>query len=878
MKTNFKMEIKITPSKYDTSLNLKEIFKNFFDFSWGSAFTEIVNVKESVETKAFWLIFKSIRETNFILSKKYGQQKIDSVDLLNISTNTRLELQNYLSQEVVITQEFFTNAVNHNNSYLIKSFDLFRRYCDLLGITLPSDIRLEYFQNFRINLSEEFNQKRSYYQDLLDYFNNPIFDQNNNFNEMLKYNISIKRFFTDQLQKDIERKETLKDLYIDPYFKIYVNNVTSKVIENSSNSHRSDFYNPSSELTLHSFFNDHFFFNNKHEDLKENYDMIFLLGQPGQGKTSCCYKLVYDYLENNNDLPREKLFFIKIRELVAKDFIANPFQEISKNLPAAFDIEKEEGYLILDGLDEAFMSGGVSESDLRNLYERLKKRRNRKLKIVLTSRFSYLQVNDSCLDNTLIIHLANLNDDQIIDYSNKFSKFYPKNNFTAKIEKIIAEDKYKHVKELLQQAVLIYFIGISNIDIDEKDSKAKIYDKIFDAMAMRSWDKTGQLDYLNSRMKNNPENYKKHLREYLCNLAFEIYQSPQLFISLQQLNKLDSTKNFTKKCFREDLISSTENLKEINKYLLISFYFQESNKQSSNDTAIEFFHNSLFEYLTAEFFWREHKKLLLAVDEDEDLIEIDYIKYFELSNRLIGNKERNFAVETNLKEIIDNDQELIKKQVSNQMINLLDEALDVDFILQYNRKTNKLTSREKANEIARLMWNILHTANKSSAVQTNFPYKLVNYFESILTFFEDFENIEMTKIDLFNGLNMHEGHLNKVTITGGYHKIDLTECRITDTIFNETKMFDLYLEKNTFDNVVFRNCDLDNYKVYIFENKFINCQFEMIKIRDKEWFDNFIENNDFDDETLSKLFYDSTTLQDYEGKEYEAFFMVMKKY
>ncbi len=870
------MEIKITPSKYVASVNFKEIFKNFFDFNWGSVLTETINIKESVETKAFWLIFKSIRETNFNLSKKYGQQKIDSVDLQHVSTNTRLELQNYLSQEVVITQEFFTDAINHDNTYLIKAFELFLKYCNLLEIILPSDIRLEYFQNFRINLSDEFSQKRSYYQDLLDHFNNPVFDQNNNFNEMLKYNISIKRFFTNQLQKDIDRKETLKDLYIDPYFKIYVNNVTSKIIENNSNSHRPDFYYPSTKLTLHSFFNNYFFVNEKHEDLRENYDMIFLLGQPGQGKTSCCYKLVYDYFENNNDLPQEKIFFIKIRELVAKDFIANPFQEIAKNLPVAFDIEKEEGYLILDGLDEAFMSGGVSESDLRNLYERLKKRRNRKLKIILTSRFSYLQVNDSCLDNTLIVHLANLNDDQIIDYSNKFSKFYPQNNFTSKIEKIIDEDKYKHVKELLQQAVLIYFIGISDIDIEEKDSKALIYDKIFDAMAMRSWDKSGQLDYLNSRMKNNPENYKKHLRDYLCNLAFEIYQSPQLFISLQQLNALESTKNFIKKCFREDLINSTENLKEINKYLLISFYFQESNKQNSNDTAIEFFHNSLFEYLTAEFFWKEHKKLLLAVDEDSDLIEIDYIKYFELTNRLIGNKERNYSVETNLIEIIENDQNLIKQQISSQMNRLLNEGLDEDFILRYDRKTCKLTSREKANEIARLMWTIFHSANRKNEIQFNFPSKLTNYLDTILTVFEDFENVQLLNIDLFNGLNMHDGLLNKVTIIDGYSKIDLTECHIKDTLFDNVHLYDLYFHKNNFDNVTFYNCDFDHHKIFVKENKFTHCRFEMVKIKDEQWFDDFIEQNDFDDETLNNLFYKSGIMKDYKSKEYEAYFMVMK--
>jgi hypothetical protein len=286
------------------------------------------------------LIFKSVRETNLELSTLYGQEKITAnLNLVSLAEQTKSNLIEYLSEEVIITQEFFSDALIGDNNYIIKAFTLFIDYCEILDIQLPQNIRLEYFNRFRRNLSSEYQNNKQYYQEMIDFFHNPIFDQNQHYTALFKYNSSIKNFFTDKIQKDGVALETLMDLYIDPYFKIYKKNIREDVLEEKKENRNSDFHYPENVLSLHDFFNKYFFKNKVHEDLIEDYDMIFLLGQPGQGKTSCCYKLVYDYFECNHDLPKKKLFFVKIRELVAEDFISNPFQEISKKLPNNIDLD-----------------------------------------------------------------------------------------------------------------------------------------------------------------------------------------------------------------------------------------------------------------------------------------------------------------------------------------------------------------------------------------------------------------------------------------------------------------------------------------------------------------------------------------------------------
>lgn len=873
------MEIKLKCSDYTKKLNFKEAVKNVFDFNIGTAVTEVVGITESKETKAFLLLFNTFKITNTQLKKELGQEILNKTTGLSVvSAEFEIAIKNYFEQEITITKDFFEDVIKHSPEYLIQSFKIFKDNLIELNIQVPENHEYTYYTIYRDNLQKEFQEKSEYYKELVTFFNNPIYDQNKPFNKQLAHYKIIKNFFTSPLQADVEdSKESLKDLYIEPYFDFYKNNTTFDFDEDIETDpyHNKDFRSPSQTISIHNFLKNYFFKGIKHDDLKENHNMLFLLGQPGQGKTSFCYKLIYDYLEDNSGLPKTPIYFIKIRELIAKNFIQNPFITINKHLSQNIKFEDDDCILILDGLDEAYMAGGLNDNDLKHLYDRLNKtaQQNHNLKIILTSRLNYLQINDPCLDKSLVCQLSILTDEQIKEYAEKHKKFYPNNNFLSKIEDILDKTEYLHIKELLQQAVLIYFISIANIDIEEKDSKANIYNKIFDSLAKRSWDKqSGQLDYIKSTVKKNPKLYTKYLRTYLKNIAFYIYQSPNLYITLNELSELESTKNFISKCFNEDLFSSEDDIKEINKYLLISFYFQQSNNNKTTETAIEFFHNSLWEYLTAEYMWDANKNLLLKKDDDDEYESVSKEEYFNLLNRLVGQKELSYAIQENLSYIIDNEEEDIKQAIYEQSIKKLYKLSENNFILEYSTKNNKLDVIEKASSIFNLFWDFICYSNlnlKNKILTNTNIIRFLFVFDRYSS--KDFYNVifdeDLGFINLLFNSYIENCEFNEV------HDFQyVLETEIKDSLFNNCRFYRCRIGSNFFTNVTFVECNFDLMD-YIGSNKFSNVKFIDTEVKSEDWLQELDKKNELDDFTKNNHKIERVIEKNHSGIEVTKYYL-----
>ncbi|WP_315054674.1 NACHT domain-containing protein [Chryseobacterium indoltheticum] len=862
------MEIKLNSEKYLTKISKRDVVKNLFDFNLGSVVTDIVGVDLDIEMKAFLLLFNSSRETNLQLSKTYGQKQLDNeYNLVSISKSIEKEYKDFLEQDVILTKDFFENILTIRNDYLYTSFKLFGSFCDKLEIKLPTDIRNKYYILYRECLVNEYHNNKERYQELEDFFKNPISSQNDKIIKLLENYTKLKQYYTTPLQQNSLTKETLQDLYIEPYFSIYKNNVL-----NAEDYRNGDFFQFSNQDSVNDFFNDYFLIGKKHESIKQDYDMVFILGQPGQGKTSFCYKLIFDYIENNNGIPKVPIIFQKIRDLVAKDFINNPFETINK-YNSILNFEEDEFILVLDGLDEAYMSGGITDNDLRNLYDRLKKRSNKKIRIILTSRFNFLNVNDACLDDTLILQLNELTDNQIKDYCKKFKKFYPKNSLTKNINSILGTKKYEHIKELLRQAVLIYFIAISDIEIEEKDSKSKIYDKIFDSLAQRSWDSNGQLDYINPKLKSNPALYKSFLREYIRSIAFEIYHSPKLYITVNKLLDLDSTKLFIKRCFNDNVSEAEDKIKEFSKYLLVSFYFQQTNKDTE-DTALEFFHNSLWEYLTAEYMWEENKNLLLRENRYRELEIVKEEDYFEFLDKLAGQKKINeFSVEMNLKEIIFNENEDVKQKIFEQSEDIFYKLLDNDFLLKFNFERGGLTSSEKATEHFNVFWCFLHESNVSNNIflySKGFQY----LFQKNRFVTEKLKNVKITDSSLsnifvientFENVEFYHSSLIAEMDTNHFEKIIFNRCYISRSLFDNNELY----------KVSFIDCEFSHY-VYFNDNIFNDLVMNNVQIDGNEWFDDFVENNSFDINFLEKHFVEERIEKDYRGEEVRNFYVMYR--
>lgn len=872
------MEIKLNSSKLNFTTNPQKLMQNLLDFNFGSAFTEIIDINASVENKAFYLLYNVTQKTNVELSKELGQEKINTAEnLVVIFKNIESEWKDYFEQEITITKEFFQNVILQNPTYLSKSYQLFEKYLTTIQIDIPDNYYYKYYTSFRENLSSEFQLNKTKYIQLVEFFDNPVQIENEKFNNQIEHYKLINSFYTSELQAEVnESKETLQDLYIEPNFGIYKRNLDQSKYQNAI-----DFIKVP-ELDLHAFLNGFFLKGLKYtKDIRDDYNMIFILGQPGQGKTSFCYRVIHDVLSKANGLPEVPLFFIKIRDLHARDFIDDTFTTINNKINQSINFNSDKCLLILDGLDEAYMSGGLTDNDLKILYERLNStcKQNKNLKVILTSRLNYLNINDPSLDGSLVVKIENLSDEQVKEYMDNFSKFYPQNVLTQKIDNILNLPSFKHIKELFQQPVLIYFIALSNIDVNKKDSRAAIYNKIFDSLAKRSWDKNGQLDHIKIELKDDSKKYSKLLRQYIRNIAFEIYQSKNLHISLKVLSELPSTKLFIKKCFNDSLEKDSEKIKEISKYLLISFYFQQSSKNSDEGAAIEFFHNSLWEYLTAEYIWEENKRIMLNSDEDGELKQVSLEEYFNLLNDLVGDKLLNDEIIENLENIILNEEEKIKTNSFEQSENLFYKITEFDYLLSYDWKKSKLLASEKNYNIFLLSWILLYHSGKSLNKSLTTNGKINNHFfgKSPLAYRNDIKNIIFTE-QYYNSIYFNNNSIRNVHFKLlHYDALIFMDNKVDDSKFEHQYFYSgSRVQDNKFKNTDF-TYSFFTRDVLLTGNVFNNCRFVEVQIPNQTWYTNFLKNNKFDSSFSKNHKLVSRIEENHDDKKIKNYYIVSKK-
>tara|TARA_R110001606_G_C15375283_1_gene649916 strand:+ start:86 stop:2701 length:2616 start_codon:yes stop_codon:yes gene_type:complete len=852
------MELRLKYADFETKINFKEFTKNFFDFSFGSLITEAINIESTNESIAFSLLFNTTKTTFANESQRLGQDELNkSTNLIVLSNLFEIDIKELYEQEVIITEDFFNDVIKNNKKYLNLSYKIFKKFIKELKIEEPDCYFLDFVLSFQDELLKEYNTYEKY-QKLGKLFNSPLIEENKKLKSLISNYKEYKSYYTQKLQENSdENNETLSDLYINPFFTIFTNNLT----DNKGN--YGEFETIKNKINIHNYVSKYFLVNKKPNYIRENSNMLFILGQPGQGKTSLCYRLIYDFTVNNQ-FPETPLIFLKIRDLPSQGFLHATFRTINKFSKLNFDIDfyKDNCILILDGLDEAYMTGGLKDTDLSNLYDRLNKtaKANKNLKIIITSRLNYLNLSNSCVDGSLVFQLEGLTNKQINYYSVKFDKFYPEYNFIDKIKNILPkknDSSDNPIIELLRQTVLLYFIGISKIELSKDDSRIKVYSKLFETISRRSWDSNGQLSYFNKNLKNSPKKYNGYLRKYIRSIAFEIYQSDNLYITVDELIALESSKTFIRKSFDSSISIDQEFVKDINKYLLISFYFQ--NTKGNDKNAIEFFHNSLWEFLTAEYIWEEFKDLVLQTDEDGDLNPIKLFDFYSFLEGIIGNKKLNYQIGHNLEEIINSENKNNLKLINSQITTPFHKLADKNFLLLYDYRTEKLNSYEKLYSIFRLSWLILKQINislKEEHIYVN--ENLCNYIfnsESTLPFHMNLSNLYYTK-DSF------------------IHSTSILTCDLSNSIFFETSFYNCIIDDNNLSKSKFESCNIQEIKFSYnnFEeitlikciisnstfnnNNFSNFIFEEVVVYEKDWLELFLKNNivdkNLDDFIISK--------------------------
>ncbi|MEM7572534.1 MAG: pentapeptide repeat-containing protein [Bacteroidota bacterium] len=519
-----------------------------------------------------------------------------------------------------------------------------------------------------------------------------------------------------------QEEVALADVYIEPNFlvleKLLSPEKQQQYQENSSSGHflRTDY--PES---IHHYFSNHFLqqvSSTELDCLTEQSRMLVLLGQPGHGKSSFCYRTAHDLLQSPDY--NGSVHLIRLRE-TDKTVIQNPQDEFVKLLKrnrlaplADWENDQAPSLLLLDGLDELCMSQSLGDQDIRELIRSCKRLTEdyQQLYIVITSRFNYLPSDQLRQEKVLILSLAVMDTEQQKELIAKYhDRTTPLSNLDLTfIEIVNTDDQYQHIKELVELPILLQMILMSPLDLKEAKSRASIYDTLFDHVLNRKWDSDGRLKKYIDENDFRPE----HLRQYLAFLAYKIYQSSHSYLNRSQIAAYPETEKF----IRRNLSTNNESadLNTALKDVLTSFYLKEKRKhQSDNEEeeiyqqyAVEFLHKSLYEYLCCEYLWTQCKNLFL-----DHQGEAEYFKFPEKGEKiqkLFAYTRLSEEMIDYLKEIIANDKDC-HLELQKAMVYTYDSLLQYGGIYQYplaqDKTPQRYTPDQQALHVFHGYWAIL---------------------------------------------------------------------------------------------------------------------------------------------------------------------------
>ena len=522
-----------------------------------------------------------------------------------------------------------------------------------------------------------------------------------------------------------QQEVALADIYIDPDFlvldKLLPAEKRAQLKENKQQSGENHFLKTEYQGSIHQYFRQHFLPQRKATELncpQEESRMMILLGQPGHGKSSFCYRMAYDLLSTDDF--NGTVQFVRLRE-AGKNITQTPREELAKLLKRS-GLEAEEDWenetfptvLLLDGLDELCMAQSLSDQDIRELLreceEMIKDHPN--LFITITSRFNYLPSDRLRKTDALVLSLGTLTLPQqkklIEKYSNrKANEINLDQDFLEEVNEEGGE--YPHIKELIELPILLQMILISEIDLKGANSRAAIYRELFTQVLNRKWDKDGRLKKYADKNDFQP----KDLRAYLSFLAFKIYQSPRAYLNRSEISGFEETEDFIRDFLSES--DDAENMDGLLKDVLTSFYLQEKRKHEDDEEeetkkqhyAIEFLHKSLYEYLCCEYLWYKTKDVFLKSNGRPQYH--NFKKIGENIQRLFAHTRLSEEMLEYLEEIIGLDtacHQALQKAMAHTLPSMLKHGCIYQYPLAGDQLLQRFTPSQQALHVFHCFWAI----------------------------------------------------------------------------------------------------------------------------------------------------------------------------
>ena len=342
--------------------------------------------------------------------------------------------------------------------------------------------------------------------------------------------------------------------------------------------------------------------------LDEQIRVLWIVGEPGHGKTSMCLKAVADYVNKKRYLSTKGVFWFKLNPSYISEMIDNhklilrcAFSWGITDGERSQKIEPQEiegSLVLLDGFDE--LKASLAEFDISNnqFYTQVNQLANAfNLHIVVTSRTRALEQTENCTEEALqngtgritckysdggsennpVYLLAPLSDQQQTDWIDGLIRCRKANQInTSELEhyrsKFQSLQRNEEIKELLKIPIIVRMV-VHNCYEPKSDNRVWLYRDLFDKTLRR---------------QGKTEKQIKDLHKVYREIAYKIFVHDGYST---ELNK-DEFKNLT---------VSDAYLYQY--YLHTPWKWKEYGTEKANMYQVAFLHGSFYQYFLSEFFY-----------------------------------------------------------------------------------------------------------------------------------------------------------------------------------------------------------------------------------------------------------------------------------
>jgi hypothetical protein len=211
--------------------------------------------------------------------------------------------------------------------------------------------------------------------------------------------------------------------------------------------------------------------------------------------------------------------------------------------------EFKKSIWVLDGLDEIYMQANLGLGQVDVIYRKLIKKTedNKELKIILTSRYGYLNLDKFKHDRVLTLQLQELSENLQEKWLAKFQTFHPETWLTStKLQEFnqLDNNNFQYIRELITQPLLLHFIASTSQELKQDSNQAEIYQQLFTDLIQRKYANNEKLETLRDIESED-------LRELIREIAFVIFQTGKTYIRFSELQKSEVVKDFLQKMNRK---------------------------------------------------------------------------------------------------------------------------------------------------------------------------------------------------------------------------------------------------------------------------------------------------------------------------------------